>query len=325
MLVLSACLLGIAGPLTAAARTTGTAAKAAAPITIGAAVNLTGFEQPYDQTALRGAMFAIQDINAKGGVLGHPLKLTIADGKSDAATGGTAATTVIDKGAQVLLVPCNITSAAAGVATKKGLVAMSLCSGAPEFGPAGIGPLAFSAGTAANLEGAVAAEFAYKRKGWRSVYFLELSSFSYTKDVTTYFKQRWTQLAGTVDFVQTCDAPPSIVTMERGMRSAGINLPLISCVAADGDYWLKGVPDLNNFYNTAYGSIYGDDSNKQIDALIKRYTQKYHAKPPNSYIVQGYSAVRRNPQGYVGALHQCPYFGRADDLHDETPYPKQPG
>jgi len=305
----------------AAARGASDTSSQSEPIVLGAAVNLSGFEQPYDGTALRGAMFAIQDINARGGVNGRKLTLVTADGKSDAATGGTAATTVMDKGAEVVLAPCNITSAAAPTANKAGLLAMSLCSGAPEFGPAGIGPLSFSAGTAANLEGAVAAEYAYKKKGWRSVYFLELSSFSYTKDVTKYFQQRWIQMAGKksvkgydtfqiqdtslaaqisrlakvadqVDFVQTCDAPPSIVVMLRGMRSAGINLPVISCVAADGDYWLKGVRNLNGFYNTAYGSVYGDDSNKAVRGLIARYTRKYKSKPPNSYIVQGYASVQ---------------------------------
>ena len=50
---------------------------------------------------------AIEEINAKGGLLGRQLKIIYADTKSDIAYGATAAQDVIDKGAQMVVVTCD--------------------------------------------------------------------------------------------------------------------------------------------------------------------------------------------------------------------------
>ena len=65
---------------------------------------------------------AIDEINAKGGLLGKQIKIIYADTKSDIAYGATAAQDVIDKGAQMVVVTCDYDygSAAASVADCKG-------------------------------------------------------------------------------------------------------------------------------------------------------------------------------------------------------------
>ncbi|RFC68012.1 ABC transporter substrate-binding protein [Mesorhizobium denitrificans] len=59
------------------------------PIVIGVASGQTGTLAPWDQGAARGAELAVEDINAKGGVLGRPLKLVVRDTKSDPSLGPT--------------------------------------------------------------------------------------------------------------------------------------------------------------------------------------------------------------------------------------------
>jgi len=54
---------------------------AAAPIRIGAPFNLTGGMASIDVPAANGARLAAEEINATGGVLGHPLELLIRDRK----------------------------------------------------------------------------------------------------------------------------------------------------------------------------------------------------------------------------------------------------
>src|SRR5438552_2005406 len=110
------------------------------PIVIGAAIALSGPIAPYDEGPYKAMQVAIDEVNAKGGVLGRPLKLISSDTKSDIAYGATAAQDVIDKGATLVVVTCDYDygSAAANVANSKNLIAFSTCAGDPKFGAAGI-------------------------------------------------------------------------------------------------------------------------------------------------------------------------------------------
>src|SRR5258708_18476759 len=112
------------------------------PIVIGAAIALSGPIAPYDEGPYKAMQVAIDEVNAKGGVLGRPLKLISADTKSDIAYGATAAQDVIDKGATLVVVTCDYDygSAAANVANSKNLIAFSTSPGDPKFGPAGNSP-----------------------------------------------------------------------------------------------------------------------------------------------------------------------------------------
>ena len=74
------------------------------PIVIGAAIAQSGFAAPYDHDPSRAAGIAIEAINAKGGVLGRPLKMIYADTKSDLAHGAVAGMEVLDSGADIVIV-----------------------------------------------------------------------------------------------------------------------------------------------------------------------------------------------------------------------------
>ena len=52
------------------------AAEAAEPITLGLNYPRTGSYKEEGLSQMRGALLAIEEINAKGGVLGRPLKLS---------------------------------------------------------------------------------------------------------------------------------------------------------------------------------------------------------------------------------------------------------
>ena len=62
---------------------------------------------PYDEGPAKAMEVAIDEINAKGGLLGRQLKIIYADTKSDIAYGATAAQDVIDKGATMVVVTCD--------------------------------------------------------------------------------------------------------------------------------------------------------------------------------------------------------------------------
>ena len=83
------------------------AAAAQEDVTVGFAIALSGFVAPYDDGPYKAAKLAIEDINAKGGLLGRKIVEVAADTASDPAQGATAATDVLSKNAELVMVTCD--------------------------------------------------------------------------------------------------------------------------------------------------------------------------------------------------------------------------
>lgn len=294
----------------------------AGDVVIGAPVAETGWQSAYDGPAMVTVKMAVDDINKKGGIDGHKIKLVVADNKSEPELGPVAALDTISKGAKVIIASCDfdVGSPAALTAQSKGMVAMSNCAGSPKFGPQGIGPLAFTMGTAAPIEAAAAAEWAYKDKGWKTAYTLLDDSIEYDKSYIDGFQQRWKELAGDKglvgedtfknddqsiaaqitrikslkqqpDFIATCSYAPGGPKALRQIRAAGIDLPIVGCQALDGYSWISKVPDFNDFYFTNYASEFGDDSRASINDLQKRFVAATGKEPEGSAYAMGYSVI----------------------------------
>ena len=240
---------------------------------IGMAVAQSGWMTAYDGDPSAAIQVAVDDFNKKGGILGHEIELVWADTKSDPTQAGNAATEVLDKGAEFLLASCDFDQggAAAVVAQERGVLVMSVCSGSPKWGPIGVGELAFSTGHAAQADGYLLAEWAYKSRGWKTAYVLRDTTLTYTRSQCFGFIQRWTEIAGEKallgidefknadpsiatqiarikvlnsqpDVIFICSYVPGGATAIRQVRAAGINQPMMTGVAMDGEYWLEGVP-----------------------------------------------------------------------------------
>jgi branched-chain amino acid transport system substrate-binding protein len=195
---------------------------------------------------------------------------------------------------------------------------MSVFASPPEFGPAGIGPLAFSGGIMTPDEAAVAAEFAYGKKRWRTAYELEDASIDYTRSFHQYFRQTWKRLGGTFvgrdtfqnadpsiatqitrirslakqpDFILMTSYNPGGASAVRQIRAAGIDTPILSGQPMDGTYWVNAVPNLRNFYVSTYASFMGDDANPFVNTLRERFRKKTGRYPTLGYFVTGYNVV----------------------------------
>jgi branched-chain amino acid transport system substrate-binding protein len=296
------------------------------PIVIGAPVARTGFLQAYDGPVIGGAEIAVADINAKGGVLGRPLKLVFADTKSTIEQGSVAALEIADQSdAFIVTVDYDFGGPAARVAQDKGIPAFS-GAGSPKFGKQGIGSMAFSVSSGIT-ESAVMAEFAYE-KGWRKPYVIQDTTIEHTTLACDYFEERWKELAGAssvvgkdtfknddpsiagqvtrarnsdADFITLCSFNPGAASAVKQIRGAGVDLPIIGPVSFDGDYWLKGIPNLSNFFHTSNGSIYGDDPNPEVNEFFKKYQEKSGERAPSSFPLFGYAAV----QAYAKAVEKA--------------------
>src|SRR5262245_31177383 len=79
-------------------------ARAAEPIKIGLLTALSGQSARAGEAITRGATIAIEEINAKGGVLGRPLELVRRDDESNPAKGLIAARELIQREKVAVLV-----------------------------------------------------------------------------------------------------------------------------------------------------------------------------------------------------------------------------
>jgi branched-chain amino acid transport system substrate-binding protein len=292
------------------------------PIVIGVASGQTGVLGPWDLAGRRGAELAIEDINAKGGLLGRPLSIVVSDTKSDPSLGPTAAAEVLDQGAEMVIVACDYDFAApaamATVAANK--IVFSTCAADPKFGVQGIGPLAYTMSLASTAQGTMLAEWAYETQGWRSAYVMMDTAIEYTKSLCQGFRDRWTELAGAnaitgedtwngindtsiagqisrmkpvlgkSDFVMWCGFTNNGSVL-RQVRSAGIDTPIVGSEAMDGAYWTDAVPGLNDFYVAVYASIYGNDPDQRVNDFMARYKEKFGEQAPMGHAVTGYAAV----------------------------------
>lgn len=315
---LSVCLVaGTAGVTAALARNSHATQPTAAakPIIIGAAIAQTSFLAPFDVPPTVAAQFAISDINARGGVLGRPLKMIFSDTKSDQAAGATAALDVINRGAGPLIVAScdfDFSSAAVTTATGKGLLAFSQCAGSTRFSKKGLGSNAFTFGIPDIVDATNGANFAYKDLRFRRAYVLQDTLIEYTKRLTKYFQQKWRSMPGATivgsdtfvnsdpsiasqisrlkavrpqpDFIYLASLTPGGASALRQIRAAGINLPVVAGEGMEGVFWQKAIPRLSNFYYTAFASLVGDDPRPSVNALVKRYTKKAGAPKISSLI-----------------------------------------
>lgn len=312
------------------------------PIIIGAAIAKSGAIAPYDEGPAKAMEIAIDEMNAKGGLLGRQLKIIYSDTKSDIAYGSTAAQDVIDKGAQMVVVTCDYDygSAAASVADGAGLITFSTCAGDPKFGPSGIGPNAFTMATGAPGQAVALAEWAYNVKGWRSAYILLDTSIAFDASFADFFERRWKELAGAdglagkdtfggedpqiasqitrikgltkqPDFVVLSSFPPGGSSAMRQLRAAGVNEPLLLSESWDGDFWQEAVPNLSDAYLVTYGSVFGNDPRPQVAEFMAKFQAKYNARPVTSHALTGYSVI----QGWTKAVEKAGTL-EADKVRD---------
>ncbi len=257
------------------------------------------------------------DINAAGGIDGRQVETIYSDTRSKIEEGGRAGQEVLDKGADVVVVSCDYDygSGAARVADQAGKIAFSLCAGSPLFGKQGIGQNAFTMGTATPTVGAAMAEFMDKQ-GWKRPYLLKDLTIEYSKNICDTFKETWTGLgneiagentfqnddpsissqvskikASDADSIALCTFLPGGASAIKQIRAGGVTLPIVSTDGMDGDFWLKAVPNLSDFYYPTVASIFGDDPNPDVNTFVEKYTEKEGKAPPSGLATLGYGLV----------------------------------
>jgi branched-chain amino acid transport system substrate-binding protein len=290
-------------------------------IIVGFATAETGFMQAYDKPAQDAAMIRIAEINAAGGLLGKQIEVVNADTKTDRAEGAKAGLSVIDQGADMVVVSCDYDfgAPAALAAESSGLISFFLCAESIKAGIQGVGPNSFSASVLAPVQGATMAEWAYNERGARTFYRLLDTWTEYNKGICDGFDWMMPRLAEAQlvgedtflnedasiaaqitrikslpeepDAIMLCTMMPGAVSAIKQLRAAGINSMILNGSGVDGSYWLSAVPDLSNFFVPVQGSIYGDDPNPAVNEFNTKYTEVTGAAPSTQYVYPGYVMI----------------------------------
>ena len=290
-------------------------------IIVGFATAETGFMQAYDKPAQDAAMIRIAEINAAGGLLGKQIEVVNADTKTDPAEGAKAGLSVIDNGADMVVVSCDYDfgAPAALTAESSGLISFFLCAESVKAGIQGVGPNSFSASVLAAVQGATMAEWSYTKKEARTYYRLLDTWTEYNKGICDGFDYMLPKLPEATlvgedtflnedasiaaqitrikalpeepDAIMLCTMMPGAVSAIKQIRAAGINSMILNGSGVDGSYWLSAVPDLSNFFVPVQGSIYGDDPNPEVTAFNAKFKEVTGGDPSTQYTYPGYVMI----------------------------------
>ncbi len=292
------------------------------PIVIGAVFNATGWTAAYDQPARQAALLAIRDINEKGGVLGRELQLIELDGKSDPVTVGNAAVQLIERGADVIIAPCDfdIGSPASIAAQDAGLVGVFTCATSPLAGSEALGDKQFTVGMWNNIMGAAMAQYGYDELGWRTAYVIVDTSIDYTLSLGDYFAEHFEALGGQVlgrdtftagdedfsaqvqriralaeepDVLYITGIMPDLGIILRQVRAAGIEVPMAGGDTYDDTelYGLLGKEQGNNIYMVTHSWL-GPETGPEMVRFMELYEAEYGEPPVSAFIVMGWDAVK---------------------------------
>jgi branched-chain amino acid transport system substrate-binding protein len=314
------------------------------PITIGAAVDQTKLMKFFDGPALTAAQIQAEQVNAEGGVNGRQLEFKVQNTRLDPARTKAAAVDLIDQGADIMWVTCDVDWATPSTqeGIQAGLLTVAPCIGTDQMGPKRFGDagrLAFSYGNVAQDEGAALAELA-NEKGWKTANVVTDKAIVYTQNVCQAFKQRFEELGGKIasdesftegdgtinnvvssvndskaDTIAICaTTQQDLPAFVSGVRGGGNTTPIIGPWSIDGSFWLpksKSVAD--NIYVITYASVYGDDPDPAVRELIAK--MKAADQPPaTGGFVTGAAAV----DGIVEAIKENGGTTEGEKLADTT-------
>lgn len=305
------------------------AARAEDTIKVGAATSLSGWMAAFDTNATKAAKLAVDEINAKGGLLGKKLEFVQIDTRTDPAETARAAQSLVKNDVKVMMIACDFDAGApaALVAQQSNVIAISPCGADNKLGNLTIGNNVFTMGTDADGTGRIMADWAFKQKGFKKAYVLLDTFIQYDKSLCHGFVEKWNELAGAdsivledqfknadvtiasqisrfqaletkPDVMMFCSVPPGLASAIRQFRSAGIETPILGGTGGDSSSWYSAVPGLSNYYFLNYSADAGvEDPRPEARAFFERYQDAYGELPNSGQGITGYAVVQAWARG----------------------------
>jgi len=285
-------------------------------ILVGEYGSLTGGIATFGISTRDGSQLAFDDVNSKGGVLGHKIKLLVEDDQSKPEEAGTVVNKLIHQDHAVAMI--------GHVASSHSLAAAPICQAekVPMISPASTNPRVTQVGNYIfrvcfldTFQGAVMAKFASDTLKVKKVAILVDVRSDYSVGLQTFFGQAFKKLGGEIvaeqsysqgdsDFRAQLTAikaanPEAIYvpgyytevgTIARQSKDLGMTAPLLGGDGWDSPrLWEIGGTALNGCYFSNHYSV--DDPAPAVQKFVSDYKAKYGATP-DALAALGYDAAR---------------------------------
>ncbi|MGH8046410.1 MAG: ABC transporter substrate-binding protein [Chthoniobacterales bacterium] len=272
-------------------------------IVVGEFASLTGGTASFGQSSHKGTQMAIDEINAKGGLLGKKVRLITEDDQSKAGEPATIVHKLISHDGIVALlgeVASSRSLEAAPIAQQNRIPMISPSSTNPKVTE--VGDYIFRICFIDPFQGTVLAKFALE-KGWKNVAILTDVKQDYSVGLSQFFKKYFTENGGAIVSEQSYSSgdkdfkaqltsiagmnPQAILVSgyynEAGLiasqaRELGINVPLLG-----GDGWdspslveVAGTAMEGNFFSNHFSV---EDKSPVIQDFIAKFKAKYNEEP----------------------------------------------
>jgi branched-chain amino acid transport system substrate-binding protein len=243
---------------------------AAESFKIGFCADLSGGYSSYDTPIRDGAQFAVDEINAAGGVNGMQLELIVKDNKNDKALAIQTTQELLDEGIQYLIATtADHVTAIARVAAEQQIPSDTADGTAPNL-PRDCGDWTFQYVMGDNLQGSAMANYCYTELGYRSAYLLKSPDVAYSNNLPLYFKEVFEMLGGSTvgisdykleagdfsaqitkiknaspkpDMIYTPMFLPDTPVFLKQLKAAGVDIPVVSGEANDTADVLSAGPE----------------------------------------------------------------------------------
>lgn len=288
---------------------------------IAAIYNLSGAQGLLGQPSLNGSILAVEQINARGGLLGRRVELISLDGRSDPVliaketqklvhTPGLSAITGLSDTTMVL--------AAAPIAERTRTVFLTSGATSPRV-PVEFPKYYFMACFGDNTQAAAAAKYAFSTLGAKTAYVLFDQTTDYTVLLAGYFTARYVQLGGHIlgedtyiggaadfsahiakikglatppDMLYVASGPDDIGTLVKQLRDAGVHEPVFGGDGYDTPLLVKvaGAAATDVYFAThaRFDPAQATPLQKQF---IAAYKARFGTPPESSFAGLGYDAV----------------------------------
>lgn len=169
------------------------------PIKIGLITPLTGPVSTYGISVRNSVVMGVDQINAQGGIKGHPIHLIVLDDKGDATEAAQVARRLIDREKVSLIIGPVITPAVMAVAP------ICQAQGIPMITPTGTGDLIttlgdyiFRAAYKDSFQGSLMAQFAIESLGIKEAAIIYDIANDYSVGLRAAFKETFQRLGGKI-------------------------------------------------------------------------------------------------------------------------------
>lgn len=274
-------------------------------IKIAVLAPLSGQNPTFGVSTRDGALLAIEEWNAKGGVLGKTLEAVVEDSQCEADPAVNATNKVVDQD-KVHYIIGEVCSKASipisEIANAKGVVQISPTSTNPSVTVTSDGTVKdyiFRACFIDPFQGTVMAKFALD-KGYKTAFVMFDQGNDYVRGLAEFFEQAFTTNGGTIvgkeTYTSTDTDFSSILTKVADTKAEVLFLPdyypIVNLVGAQakekgvtsvmmgGDGWDSSDLDLaaaeGGFFSNHYSK---DDTRPIVQEWVKKYQAKYNAVP----------------------------------------------